>query len=164
MSFALLALSTLLAFACLVGFESTIAGIDARAAALSLEIAAQSRALLAGENVERSARLVESRIRGLHLGDSLRNQITALFTDLETIARRRNVQVTAFRHEGNARFAVTVEGEYPATLATLADLSSSHVATQTSTVLFERANGHVRATLSLNVFRLGDSSVRPHVP
>jgi len=136
MSFALLALSTLLAFGCLVGFESTLAGVDARATALGLEIASQNQTLLAGENVERSARSVESRIVGLHLADSLRHQITALFADLEEIARRRKVQVTTFRHEGNARFEVTVEGEYPATLAALADLSESHVAAQASTVLF----------------------------
>jgi hypothetical protein len=164
MSFALLALSTLLAFGCLVGFESALASVDARATALGLEIAAESQTLLAGENVERSAHSVESRIQGLHLADSLRHQISALFADVEAIARHRNVQVTAFRHEGNARFVVTVEGEYSATLATLADLSSSHVAAQASTVLFERANGHVRAGFSLDVFRLGDGSVHANVP
>jgi hypothetical protein len=164
MSFALLAVSTLLAFGCLVGFESALAGVDARATALGLEIAAQNQALLAGENVERSAHAVESGIQDLHLTDSLRHQITALFEDLEAIAQRRNVQVTAFRHEGNARFVVTVEGEYPATLSTLADLSSLHVAAQASTVLFERANGHVRAAFSLDVFRLGESSVRANLP
>ncbi len=164
MSFALLALSTLLAFGCFIGFESALAGAGARATALTLEIAAQKQALLEGENVERSARSVESQIQGLHLADSLLHQITALFADLEAIARRRNVQLIAFRHEGNARFVVTVEGQYSATLATLADLSSSHVAAQASTVLFERASAHVRAVFSLDVLRLGDVSVHAHVP
>lgn len=164
MSFALLAVSTLVAFVCLVGFESTIAGVSAHATSLGLEIAVQNQTLVAGERLERSSREVESRIVGLHLADSLGSQISALFADVETFAHRRNAQVTAFRHEGNARFDVTVEGSYPATLAVLADLSGSHVAAQASTVLFERANGHVRAEFALAISRLGDAGARTHVP
>jgi len=164
MSFAFVALSTLFAFGCLIGFESALANADARITAIVLESATQNQALLRGENIERSARLVESQIAGLHLSDSLQEQIAALFADLEAIARRRDLRVTAFRHEGSARFEVTVEGEYPATLAALADLSTSHVAAQASTVLFERANGHVRAAFSLDVFRLGEGSAHAHLP
>lgn len=164
MSFAFVALSTLFAFGCLVGFEFALRSVDARTTAITLENATQNQALLRGENIERSAALVESRIAGLHLSDSLQEQIAALFADLEVIARRRDLRVIAFRHEGNDRFGVTVEGEYPATLAALADLSTSHVAAQASTVLFERANGHVRAAFSLDVLRLGGGSAHAHLP
>jgi|SRR5579872_374322 len=164
MNFAFLAFSTLIAFCSLVGFESALAGVDTRAMALTLEIAAQNKALLSGESAGRSAISIESGIRRLHLADSPRQQIMMLFADLEAIGGRRNVKITSFRHEVNTRYDVTVEGEYPATLAALADLSASHVAAQTSRVLFDRADGHVRAAFSLDVFRLGDASAHNHVP
>jgi multidrug efflux pump subunit AcrA (membrane-fusion protein) len=164
MNFAMVALSTVFTFGCIVGFESTLAGVDARTTALNLEMAAQRQTLRAGDNIERSTGAIESRIARLHLDDSLARQIATLFGDVEEIARRRGVRVTAFRHEGNARFEVAVEGEYPATLATLADLSSSRVAAQASMASFERAHGHVRATFALDVVRLGDGSARTHRP
>ncbi|MGA3038566.1 MAG: hypothetical protein ABSE64_13890 [Vulcanimicrobiaceae bacterium] len=164
MSFAIVALATVLTFGCIVGFESTLASVDARATALNLEMTAQRQTLRAGDSIERSMGAIETGIAVLHLDDSLGHQIATLFGDVEEIARRRGVQVTAFRHEGNARFEVAVEGAYPATLAALADLSSSHVAAQASIASFERAHGHVRATFALDVVRLGDVSARAHLP
>ncbi|HEY1727545.1 MAG TPA: hypothetical protein VGG22_04095 [Candidatus Baltobacteraceae bacterium] len=162
MSFVILALSTILAFGCVIGFEATLASFDARATALHLEIAGQLQTLRAGLKIEESAAVIESRLAALRVTESLRWQIAALFGDLEEIAERRKVQVTAFRHEGSTRLEVSVEGKYSGTLEALADLSSSRVAAQASLASFERANGHVRAAFSLDI--LGVGNARTHVP
>jgi len=164
MSFALIALSTVIAFGCLVGFESTLASVAARADALGLEIAAQRQTLRTGDTVERAANAIALKIATLHLTDPLERQIGTLFSDIEVIARRREVQVTAFRHLGNARFEIAIEGEYPATIAALADLASSHVAAQASMAQFERSHGHVRATFGLDIIRIDDGSANAHLP
>ena len=153
MSFALLALSTLMAFGCIAGFEAALSSIGARTTALDFEIATQSRTVKAAEDIQRTAAAVESRLAGLHVTGSLSLQIALLFADIEAIARRRRVVLKAFRHEGNARFAVAFDGDYPAALQALGDLANSRLAAHVSVASFERADGHVRAALTLDVLR-----------
>ena len=160
MNFLILVISTTLAFGCVIGFEVTLASVDARTVALHLEIATQLQTLRAQQKIAEEAANVELQLAALHVTDSRRQKIAALFRDLEEIGKRRSVRVTALRHEASTGFEVTFEGAYPATLAALADLSSSHVATEASSALFARANGHVRATFLLDVLGVDDGYAR----
>jgi len=159
----------LAAFIGIAGLESLIGAADAHANALRFEIAAETQTLETDETIERSARSIDGRLRALHLVDSPDRQLILFFTDLERIARRRNVQITLFRNEGvtpsrlagaarpfeQSIFDVALEGGYPATLAALADLSSARMPVEPTSVSFARANGHVQASLSVSVVRLG---------
>jgi hypothetical protein len=175
MNFAMLAVSTLMALACFVGFESMIASVDTRAEALQLEIATDERMLGHGFALEQMAVRTERQLRECHLLDPPSKQAVLAFADLEAIARNRQVQITAFRHQLVAgvqaqhqrepelwsdQFEVTLEGGYPGLLRALADLSRSKLIMHSSTASFERSGNRVRAALSLAIYRLRESNIR----
>jgi hypothetical protein len=174
MNFAMLVVSTLIALASFVGFESMIVSVDTHAEALRLEIATDDRMLGRGFALAQMSARTESQLHECHLLDPPSRQVVLVFADLEAIARYRQVQITAFRHQlfpGAAapqreptlrsdQIDVTLEGGYPALLAALADLSRSPLIMQSAAASFERSGSRVRAALSLAVYRLGEGKVR----
>jgi hypothetical protein len=174
MNFAMLVVSTLIALASFVGFESMIVSVETRAEAIRLEIATDERMLGRGVELEQMSARTENQLHEWHLLDQPSRQVVMIFATLEAIARNRQVQFTAFRHQlfpGAAapqhepalrsdQLDVTLEGGYPALLAVLADLSRSPLIMHSYATSFERSGNRVRAALSLAVYRLGENNVR----
>jgi len=150
-----------------------IVTVEARAEALQLEIATDDRMLRRAQTLVQMSVQTERQLRACHLLDPVNQQVILVFRHLDAIARRRRIQIMAFRHQlvpgaslqrepalQSNQLDVTFEGGYPALLAALADLSRSPLIMHSGAASFERSGNRVRAALSLAVYRLGESNVR----